>query len=192
MPRYSGYGIIILNAETVAGLPAVIPNQPGTTGGGMSYVTDGDSGLTWGSTVVNTGSGATPYLVWFNGTNWVVVGSNGLKALSPSVTDTITVGYTVTPFNGGTVSSGTFTPAAANGNYQFYTNDGAHSFAVPAADSAVDVLITNGASAGAISFSGSYKGGSHGDSLTTTLSDQFIVSVRRINGISAYIIKALQ
>ena len=53
---------------TVASLPSA-----GITGR-YAYVTDGDSGLAWGATVVNTGSGATPYLVWDNGTNWTVVG----------------------------------------------------------------------------------------------------------------------
>lgn len=42
--------------------------------GRFAYVTDGDSALAWGATVVNSGSGATPYLVWDNGTNWTVVG----------------------------------------------------------------------------------------------------------------------
>lgn len=40
--------------------------------GDFAYVTDGDSSLAWGATIVNSGSGATKYLVFFNGTNWVV------------------------------------------------------------------------------------------------------------------------
>lgn len=104
----------------------------------------------------------------------------------------INTGFTVTPGDGGTKSSGTFTPAAANGNYQYYINGGAHAFGLPAADSAIDVLITNNGSAGAITFDAGYAGGTHGDSLTTTDTQKFIVSVRRINSVSAYIIKALQ
>ena len=42
--------------------------------GRFAHVTDGDTALAWGATVVNSGSGATPYLVWDNGTNWTVVG----------------------------------------------------------------------------------------------------------------------
>ena len=42
--------------------------------GRFAHVTDGDAALAWGATVVNTGSGATPYLVWDNGTAWTVVG----------------------------------------------------------------------------------------------------------------------
>jgi len=49
---------------------------PGTPAVGMiARVTDGDSGLTFGNTVVNTGAGATPYLCWYNGTNWTVIGA---------------------------------------------------------------------------------------------------------------------
>jgi len=43
--------------------------------GMIARVTDGDSGLTHGQTVVNSGAGATPYLVWYNGTNWTVIGA---------------------------------------------------------------------------------------------------------------------
>jgi len=127
-----------------------------------------------------TGSGTT-----------AITATAGATVLKPGTTNTITIGYTITPFNGGTVSSGTFTPSAANGNYQFYTNNGAHTFANPAADSAIDILITNGASAGAITFS-TFTVGTTGDALTTTNTNKFIVSVRRINSISTYLIKALQ
>lgn len=53
----------------------LISALPGGTAGMIRYVTDGDAALAWGATVVNTGAGATKYLVWFNGTNWTVVGS---------------------------------------------------------------------------------------------------------------------
>lgn len=53
---------------TVATLPS-----PATVGN-MARVTDGDTGLLWGEIAKNTGGGATPYLVWYNGTNWTVVG----------------------------------------------------------------------------------------------------------------------
>lgn len=108
-------------------------------------------------------------------------------------TTTLTAGYFFTAFDAGTQSSGTFTPNAANGNYQFYTNGGAHAIAVPAADSAMDILITNNASAGAITFSVSFSVSANtGDSLTTNNGDKFIVSIRRINAVSTYVIKALQ
>lgn len=81
-PRASGTAVLVTsyviadNASpkdtptfTVATLPAAA-----SWGGATAYVTDGDASLAWGDTVVNTGSGATPYLVWSNGTNWTVTG----------------------------------------------------------------------------------------------------------------------
>lgn len=116
-----------------------------------------------------------------------------LGGLSPSVTATLTVGYTFTPNNIGTVSTGTTTPNPANGNYQYYTNNGAHTLAAPSSDCAIDILVTNGASAGAITFSGfTVASGNTGDSLTTTNAQKFIISIRRINATSTYTIKALQ
>lgn len=115
------------------------------------------------------------------------------NVVQPGRTNTITVGYLITPYNAGTLSSGTFTPDATLGNYQYLTNNGAFTWAAPAADSAIDTLVTNGASAGAITFSGfTIASGNTGDSLTTTNGNKFIVTVIRINGISTYVIKALQ
>jgi hypothetical protein len=105
---------------------------------------------------------------------------------------TTTNGFRFTSYNGGTVSSGTFTPDAYNGNYQYYTNNGAHTFAAPVNDCAIDILLTNGASAGTITFSGFTVSSNIGDALTTTSANKFIISARRINAISTYTCKALQ
>lgn len=112
--------------------------------------------------------------------------------LSTAQTALIVIGYTVTPNNIGTVSSGTTTPAAASGNYQYLTNNGAFTLAAPAADSAIDLLVTNGASAGAITFSGFTVGSSTGSALTTTNTSKFLISIRRINSVSTYSCYALQ
>lgn len=61
-----------LKVYTVATLPSTA--GAGKVTGAEAAVSDGDSGLAWGATVANTGSGATPYKVWYNGTNWTVVG----------------------------------------------------------------------------------------------------------------------
>lgn len=114
------------------------------------------------------------------------------NVLTTGNTAVITKGYTVTPANLGTVSSGTVTLAGADGQTQYYTNNGAHTLAAPAADTEIDVLITNGASAGAITFSGFTVGSVTGSALTTTNGHRFLVSVRRINGVSTYSIYALQ
>jgi hypothetical protein len=57
--------------------PFLVANLPAAgVIGRFAHVTDGDAGLAWGATVTNSGSpaGATPYLVWDNGTNWTVAG----------------------------------------------------------------------------------------------------------------------
>lgn len=58
-----------LKSYTVLGLTGLTPAI-----GDTAIATDGDSGLAWGATVVNSGAGATPYQIWYNGTNWTVVG----------------------------------------------------------------------------------------------------------------------
>lgn len=153
-----------------------------TTG---TYTLTGVAGktLTFSNTLTFAGTDATTMTFPATSSTVLTTGNNA----------TITKGYYVTPNNIGTVSSGTTTPDAANGNYQYYTNNGAHTLAVPASDCAIDILITNGASAGAITFSGSYTvSSSTGDALTTTNTNKFILSIRRINAVSTYVIKALQ
>lgn len=116
----------------------------------------------------------------------------GQNVLLTGTTDNITKGFTVTPNNIGTVSSGTTTPDPANGNYQYYTNNGAHTLAAPSSDCAIDILVTNGASAGAITFSGFTVGSSTGSTYNTTNTNKFILSIRRINAVSTYGWYALQ
>lgn len=104
---------------------------------------------------------------------------------------TITGGFKLTPNSLGNIS-GSFTPNPALGNYQYGTNHGAITWNVPANDCAMDFLITNDASAGAITFSGYTVNSNTGEPLTTTNTHKFIISIRRINGVSTYTIKALQ
>ncbi len=170
------------------------------TSGGIPYFS---SSSTWASSaalaanaiVLGGGAGVAPATTT-TGTGVVTALGNNIGAagsvLVTNNTATITIGFTVTPANGGTVSSGTFTVTPANGNYQYYTNNGAHTFAAPASDCAVDVLVTNGASAGSITFSGFTVGANTGSALTTTNTSKFKISVVRINGTSTYSIYALQ
>lgn len=104
----------------------------------------------------------------------------------------ISGGWNLVPFPTGTYSSGTFTPNATNGNYQFYTNNGAHTLAAPIADCAIDILVTNGASASTITFSSFTVGSNTGDALDSVNAHKFIISIRRVNGVSTYVVKALQ
>jgi hypothetical protein len=149
----------------------------------MDFAEDTDNGVNY-SRVQAPAAIASNATVTLPGTTGTI--------LSTAETQTITKGFTVTPNNIGTVSSGTTTLNPANGNYQYYTNNGAHTLAAPSSDCAIDVLITNGASAGSVSFSGFTAGTSTGSALTTTNTNKFIISVRRINAVSTYSIYALQ
>lgn len=52
-----------------------IATLPGTPSQGMiASISDGDAALAWGATAVNSGAGATQYLVWYNGAAWTVTG----------------------------------------------------------------------------------------------------------------------
>lgn len=69
-----GPGLLIsgttLNASPATYTVATLPASPNL--GDRAVVSDGDASLAWGATVVNSGSGATKYFVWWNGTNWTV------------------------------------------------------------------------------------------------------------------------
>ena len=127
-----------------------------------------------------------------------LIRQNGNRVLDAAGGATITGGYYVSPYNIGTISSGTVTPSAANGNYQYYTNNGAHTIASPSTDCAIDVYIINGASAGSVTLTTGtsagqwYVGSSTGSALTTTNGNIFLFSIRRINGYATYSIYALQ
>ena len=115
---------------------------------------------------------------------------SGAQLLKANGSQAISGGFTLTPNNLGTIAS--FTVAPNSGNYQYGTNNGAFTMTAPASDCAVDILVTNGASAGAITFSGFTVGSSTGSALTTTNGHRFVISIRRINSISTYSIYALQ
>jgi hypothetical protein len=122
----------------------------------------------------------------------IVTGLGYVRIKSGGTWGAWTTGVKFLSYNAGTFASGTLTPDASNGNYWYYTNNGAHSIAVPPADSALDILSTNGAGAGAIGFPGYTVGINTGDLHTTTSGHRFIFSIRRIAGVSTYVIKALQ
>jgi hypothetical protein len=167
-----------LTSAATMSLPVSIANGGTGASAASGTVLDNLTGFSGTGVLKRTGAGAYSFLT---------------DVLETGVTATISVGYNITPFSGGTVSSGTYTPAAANGNYQYLTNNGAFTLAVPAADGAIDILVTNGASAGVITFAGGYTvGSSTGSSLTTTNGNKFIISIRTINGVSTYSIYALQ
>jgi hypothetical protein len=168
----------------------VLHVEPDKPREGMVVVADG---VNW-----NPGHGAGQYT--YIGGVWVYSGNTvTLPDMSHFIRNdtstTTTVGYLFTAYSLGT-GSGTVTPNAANGNYQFITNNGAFTLAPMVADSAIDLLVTNGASAGGLSLGAGWTYASSplniGDSYVTTNGFKFIFSLRRINGIATLTIKALQ
>lgn len=91
--------------------------------------------------------------------------------LKSDVSATLTAGYDATEADLGTKTTGTVTLAAADGNFQKYGNNGAHTLAPPTTTCSIVVDITNGASAGTITVSGFTK--VTGDSFTTTNGHKF-------------------
>jgi hypothetical protein len=101
----------------------------------------------------------------------------------------VTGGANVVSFSLGTVSSGTTTINCGNGQQQFLTNNGAFTLAAPITDGACNVQITNGASAGAVTFSNFTVNAAYtGAALTTTSGNKFVVSINRANGSSIYFV----
>lgn len=100
-----------------------------------------------------------------------------ISALALAGNQTVTGGFTLTPFNIGTVASGTTTPSALNGNYQYMENNGASTIAAPTADSAIDITVTNGPSAGALTLTGFTVGSNTGDTFATTVKSTSSVTV---------------
>jgi hypothetical protein len=156
----------------------------GAQPGKMPVYTDGSSAMTAQLTLVNT----TPV----NPTDAApkaYVDTNDALNLKVAGNQTTTGGFRITAYNA--TQAGGFTCNAFFGNYQYVNNSGAMTITAPANDCAIDYLFTNTATAGAVTFSG-FTVGTTGDAMGTANGSKFIVSVRRINGTSTYVIKALQ
>jgi hypothetical protein len=102
-------------------------------------------------------------------------------------------GVNITSYFIGNIAAGTLTVNPGSGPLQYLNCNGAFAFTPPTLDGSTDILVINGSTAGAITFSGSWSVSANvGEAFDTVSGHQFIVSVRRINGTSTYIVKALQ
>jgi hypothetical protein len=210
----------ILNKPTLGTMAAQDANSVTVTGGTATLSTATISGnFTFGGTTLTDITGADTKLVSGTaGTNgnvaiWnsdgdavdgsvavanilvdgdigSVVQAYDADILKADTTDVLTVGYATTPYNAGTVSSGTFTPNEANGQQQYYINGGAHTLAPPTNNTVLTIQVSNNGSAGAITTSGFTI--LTGDALTTTNGDDFFLRIEKLNGFSQLHITALQ
>jgi hypothetical protein len=165
-------------------------NTIGVQPGKMPVYTDGSTPMTAQLTLVGDPVNPTDAADKHYVDNSITTNVNNMGALKLNVAggQTITGGFTFTPYAQG---AGSFTCTPSNGNYQYFNNSGAFTITAPGVDCAIDYLMTNVTGAGAVTFTG-FTTGTTGDALTTTVGSRFIISVRRINGISTYVVKALQ
>lgn len=113
----------------------------------------------------------------------------GSLVVRTDTTATLAVGYATTPYNVGTVLSGTLTPSEANGCFQYATNGGAHTLAPPSNNTNIVLDYTNNGSAGTITTSGFTK---VSGSFDTTNAHVFRCFISKNNGGSLLQIVAMQ
>lgn len=187
-------GIYNLTALQTVGTGAIFTRR-------LDYDTPSDMNNTGAIPVVSGTVNAVTS--WLLTTNVVTVGTTALSYTKFSINptqvasltaqdQTVSGGANNTVFSIGTVSSGTTTIDCGKNALQFLTNNGAFTLAAPANDGSCIVLTINGASAGAITFSGFSVGSSTGDALTTTNTQKFSISIWRINSTAGYRVAAHQ
>ncbi|WP_411962689.1 terminase large subunit domain-containing protein [Mesorhizobium sp. ES1-1] len=106
----------------------------------------------------------------------------------------ITAGFTSVVADDGTKSSGTYAPSPVGGNFRKCINNGAFTLAAPSTSGSynLELDITNGASAGVVTFSGFATGYPKGSSLTMTSGHKFKLHIHKSDAGVTATIEALQ
>ena len=192
-----GYTTLTINNATTGG---VVEFQNAGTSIAQLYNSSSDFFVSSSATknIKLVATGAAFISATTNGTERMRIDSAGVvtiggnTVITTAANTTFTAGFRVTSYSLGNTNGATITPNALNSNYQYATNNGAGTIAAPVADCAIDILLQNTTGAGAITFTGfTVQAGNIGDPLTTTTTGKFIISIRRINSISTYIIKQI-
>jgi len=174
---------ISANVVTVAGLSASIATVAGLSANlaTVAAISANVNSVATISANVTSVAAISAAIASVNAISAAILAVSAGGYLQGGVTSNLTVGYTATAYNAGTISTGTYTVTPANGNLQRYVNNGAHSIAAHSAgDYTVIVQMTNSASAGAVTTSSFTK--VRGDTLSTTNGDDFLLVVSKING----------
>jgi hypothetical protein len=157
----------------------------GLTVADVSALVGGASGVTIGTSTVSGGISGRGLV-----NNAGVIGQTaGIPATLDVADQTVSGGANVTSKS---LTTGNITVDCGACPLQFITNNGAFTITAPAADGSCMLLVTNSASAGAITFSGFSVGANTGDALTIVSTNKFTISIWRINGTSGYRIAAHQ
>jgi hypothetical protein len=113
-----------------------------------------------------------------------------LGFMSPSAAgQTISGGANITPL---ALTPGNITVDCGARPLQYVQNNGAFTITAPTHDGSCLLDIVNSSIAGAVTWSGFTAGSNTGDVITTANAAAFRVGISRINGVSTYIVKALQ
>jgi hypothetical protein len=160
--------------------------------GALTLTHNGTSLIIPGAANITTAAGDVAIVRHEGSGNWRLLTYTRAagRPLNSGVTDTLSKGFSATSVAAGTKSSGTFTPAAADGNFQHATNGGAHTLAPPSTVCSIIVEYTNNASAGAVTTSGFTK--VTGDTYTTTNGHKFLMCITKTQTYSHLHIQALQ
>jgi hypothetical protein len=161
---------------------------PITAANGGTGVNNGANTLSLAQAVTFSGGGPTTITAGGTANSTLPNGTHSLAALDLA-DQTVSGGANVTTLAN---STGNITIDCGARPTQSITNGGAFTITAPANDGSCLILVTNNASAGAITFSGFTVGSSIGDSLTTTNTSKFTISIWRIGGTSGYRIAAHQ
>ena len=114
---------------------------------------------------------------------------NGTVAALNIADQTVSGGANVTTLG---LTTGSITIDCGSRPIQNITNNGAYTITAPANDGSCILIVTNGASAGATTFTGFTVGANTGDALTTTNTQKFTIFIWRANAVSGYRIAAHQ
>jgi hypothetical protein len=191
-------GVGVSNGWSSAGVGDFVLHLDTDSTNAVQIGFEGDGSNIWRRSKVAGTWGAWDSLVTLSGAQTITGNKtfSGSTSIATLLSSLLSGGYTTASVNDGTpAASSTYSPdplATTAGNMRHITNNAAFTFAAPtrAGDYTLSVQITNGATAGAVTFTGFSK--VYGDALTLTNADRFIVQISKHNGAVVAVVQAVQ